>query len=274
MQLCAYVADRHGTILHQGEACLTKPTLKAGCGRAARRVFGVMLCCATVSQAATLQISPVSINFNPGDQAVGLTLRNPGETPIYGQVRVFRWDQVSDGDVLSPSHELIASPPLIQVGASADQLVRLVLTSTAPVAREQTYRLLIDELPQPGEPSESFEPAGKGVTIRLRYSVPVFIGPEGIAGTPALSFHLVRAGERWMLRVVNSGNSHGQISQVKLRSNAGRQIEVNRGLLGYALPGRTREWQVKLPADIDPRTITHIEASVNAQPINAVLEVH
>ena len=44
-------------------------------------------------QAATLQISPVLVDLAPQQGATGIQLRNPGATPIYGQVRVYAWDQ-------------------------------------------------------------------------------------------------------------------------------------------------------------------------------------
>jgi fimbrial chaperone protein len=43
-----------------------------------------------MSHAAVLQISPVMVDFDPSAVATGVTLRNPGDVPLYGQVRIFR----------------------------------------------------------------------------------------------------------------------------------------------------------------------------------------
>jgi fimbrial chaperone protein len=61
--------------------------------------------------AANLQISPVSIQFRAGQGAAGVSLQNYGDTPLYGQVRVYAWDQRDGQDVLTPANDVVASPP-------------------------------------------------------------------------------------------------------------------------------------------------------------------
>ncbi|TDG02260.1 molecular chaperone [Paraburkholderia guartelaensis] len=217
------------------------------------------------ARAATLQISPVMLELQADGNAAALTLRNPGGRPLYGQVRVFRWDQVDGEDTLTPTRDLIASPPLIQVPPQTDQLVRLVRADAAPVAAEQSYRLLIDELPSPGD-----APAG-GVTIRLRYSVPVFVEPAAATGQPRLAWHLVRAPNGWALRVGNTGSRRAQIGAVELVNAAGKVYVISKGLLGYALAGRSGQWGVPLPADANLGGPLRIRAAVNSLPVDAVI---
>ncbi len=238
------------------------------------RLLAFLLCAimlsaqATLSaQAATLQISPVMVDLQSNESATGITLRNPGDRPLYGQVRVYRWDQSNRDETLTPTQELVASPPLIQIAAQADQLVRLVRTSPAPVAAEQSYRILIDELPAPDTAATS------GVMIRLRYSVPVFVEPAGKAAQPVLSWHLVRDGQGWDLRVDNAGQRRAQIAAVQLVDSAGKVHEINKGLLGYALAGRMRQWPIRLPADADMSGAVKVRAAVNSLPAEAVVTV-
>lgn len=219
------------------------------------------------AHAATLQISPVTVDLQSNESASGITLRNPGDGPLYGQVRVFRWDQSNGNDTLIPTQELIASPPLIQIGAQADQLVRLVRATSAPVAVEQSYRVLIDELPPPDT-----TPAN-GVTIRLRYSVPIFVEPAGAAGQPVLLWHLAREDHGWVLRVDNTGTKRAQIAAVQLVNGAGKAYEINKGLLGYALAGRTGQWQTSLAPDDDLGGTVKVRAAVNSLPVEAVVIV-
>lgn len=119
--------------------------------------------------AAALQISPIRLDLLPGQSAGSLTLRNRGTQPLNAQVRVFRWTQDAEGDRLEPAPALVASPPIVQISGEGEQLVRVVLTQPAAGNDEQTYRLLIDELP------ERRPQAQTGVTMQLRYSVPVFV---------------------------------------------------------------------------------------------------
>ena len=80
-----------------------------------RRTLVALLCAAGAAHAASLQISPVTIEFGADDTASGITLRNPGERPVYGQVRVFLWNQADGQDTLTPTQDLLASPPQLQL---------------------------------------------------------------------------------------------------------------------------------------------------------------
>nr|WP_306299793.1 fimbria/pilus periplasmic chaperone [Caballeronia sordidicola] len=154
-----------------------------------------------MAHAATLQISPVMVDLQSSDSATGIALLNPGDSALYGQVRVFRWDQANGDDTLTPTQELMASPPLVRIAAQADQLVRLVRATATPVTVEQSYRVLIDELPPPDSAPTN------GVTIRLRYSVPIFVEPTGAAGQPKLSWHLARGDNGWVCVLTTPGRS-------------------------------------------------------------------
>lgn len=211
---------------------------------------------------ASLQISPVMISFQPGQNAAGIQLQNNGDAPLYGQVRVYAWDQRDGADVLTPTTALVASPPVIEIAPNSTQTVRLVRRAGAPAgADEQTYRILIDELPR-GDTQQA------NVAIRLQYSVPAFVLPADGKAAPNLEWTTFQRGGNWHLRARNGGNLHAQIGATSVRIGE-RNIELSKGLLGYALPGRTREWQ--LPADVAtgmPAPLA-IEAMVNTRPHSA-----
>ena len=218
------------------------------------------------AHAATLQISPVVVEFAPSDSATGITLRNPGDRPLYGQVRVFRWTQMDGEDVLAPTQDIVASPPLIEIAPHAEQLVRIVRPNAAAAPGEQSYRLLIDELPEPDARSSD------GVMIRLRYSVPVFVEPAA-QNAPTLAWSLARAGAGWALDVTNSGTRRAQISGVEFVDRDGKAYTVNKGLLGYALAGQQRRWQVIVPPGAAPGDTLTVRAAVNAMPVEARVHI-
>ena len=226
--------------------------------------FGVV---AGSANGANLQISPVSISFQPGQNAAGIQLQNNGDTPIYGQVRVYAWDQKDGADVLTPTTNLVASPPVIEIAANSAQTIRLVRRTgaAAPGAAsngaEQTYRILIDELPR-GDSQQG------NVAIRLQYSVPAFVLPADTQAAPALEWSTFQRAGAWHLRAINNGALHAQIGATTLRLGT-QNIELSKGLLGYALPGRSREWQ--LPPDVAkgmPAPLA-IQATVNARAQSA-----
>lgn len=211
--------------------------------------------------AANLQISPVLIAFQPSQAAAGINLQNFGDTPLYGQVRVYTWDQQDGIDVLTPTTDVVASPPIIEVAANSAQTIRLVRRAIAPAGAapgpERSYRILIDEIPR-GD-------TGTGVAIRLQYSVPVFVMPAAAGAAPALRFSIGKRDGNAVLRAQNSGALHAQLGATHVRTAAGVDVELSKGLLGYALAGREREWQ--LPKDkaaslSGPLTVT---VNVNAR---------
>ncbi|MBT2115562.1 molecular chaperone [Dyella sp. LX-66] len=222
---------------------------------------------ALAAHASSLQISPVTVELPPGQNASALTLRNPGKEPVYGQVRVFRWDQAPDDDRLEPSEDLVASPPLIRIEPQGEQLVRLVRRDGSAVAEERYYRVLVDEVP-------NLDAApGNGVNIRLRYSVPVFLEPAGAPALPKLSWELRREGAQWQLRVSNTGGRRAQLAAVRVVGADGAAQEINPGLLGYVLAGRTRQWTIALDDKLAAHGPLKLRANLNAQPIETELSV-
>ncbi|WP_322068683.1 fimbrial biogenesis chaperone [Paraburkholderia bannensis] len=229
----------------------------------------VAAACLGGAQAATLQISPVMVDLAADANATGLTLRNSGSKPIYGQVRVYRWSQAGGEDALTPTQDVVASPPLIEIGPGAEQLVRLVRTAPAASNVEQSYRILIDELPEPDATPTN------GVAIRLRYSVPVFIDPgSGPTGQPNLAWRLHHGDAGWTLEVANSGGRRAQIAGVEIVDGAGHAIPVNKGLLGYALAGSMHQWPLALPVSADLNGPLKVRAAVNAQQTEAAVLSH
>ncbi|MFC3470533.1 molecular chaperone [Massilia oculi] len=228
--------------------------------------LSMVLAAGPLAHGANLQISPVSISFQPGQNAAGIQLQNNGDTPLYGQVRVYAWDQRNGVDDLTPTTQLVASPPVIEVAPNSTQTIRLVRRPgaqgvAATGAAEQTYRILIDELPR-GDSQQG------NVAIRLQYSVPAFVLPADGQAAPRLEWSTFQRGGAWHLRAFNAGTLHAQIGATSVRIGA-RDVELSKGLLGYALPGRAREWA--LPPDVAaamPASLA-IQATVNTRPQSA-----
>ena len=227
----------------------------------------LVLCCAVgggaAAMAANLQISPVLINFAAAQNTAGVSLMNLGDQPLFGQVRVYLWDQQNGEDVLTPTQEVVASPPLVQIAARGSQTIRLVRTGAHDGAAEHTYRVLIDEVARDDGPAVS------GVDIRLRYSVPVFIAGTNPAAQEQLSWVVSRKDGAWMMRVSNAGQKHAQIGTLVLANRAGKEFTISSGLFGYVLPGRNREWRLPVDKDADLGGVLAIKASVNGKAVTA-----
>lgn len=215
------------------------------------------------ASAASLQISPVMIILRAGQNATGINLQNMGDAPVYGQVRVFVWDQNNGEEALNPTQEVVASPPILQIGPKSSQIIRLVRRDNQLPSRELSYRILIDEIPRDGEGPAS------GVDIRLRYSVPLFVLPADERIAPVLAWSVYRHEDHWRLKVRNSGNQRAQIGALALRNAAGKNFVIADGLFGYVLAGREREWRLPTPGDADLRGTLTVNANINSRPLNA-----
>lgn len=207
----------------------------------------ITLALATHASAGSLQVSPIRVDLSPEQPAAVMKLHNRGSETITAQVRVFGWSQTLDEDHLDEAHGIVASPPIISIPAGGEQTVRILRTTREAPAGEETYRLLVDEIPQ-AETART-----TGVRMQLRYSVPVFANVSAGAETPKVDFSLTRAASgadakgapaRLMLRASNTDTAHAQLSQVRIEWADGHTTEVAPGLLGYALAHAERQWPV------------------------------
>ncbi|BAN27256.1 fimbrial biogenesis chaperone [Caballeronia insecticola] len=247
-------------------------------GRAARRLGRRALACifavltlGTIdgsAWAAALQVSPIRLDLSVDKPAAALTLHNDGSVPLNAQVRVFAWTQSLDEDHLERTSEIVASPPIVRIAPNGDQTIRILRVSHAPLAREETYRLLIDEIPN-GQSATA-----TGVRMQLRYSVPVFAGVSD-ERAPPLALTLERkdaqAGAPLMLRAANNTDLHAQLSRVRLEWPDGQSTQLSAGLLGYALPRAVRRWPVAgAPANVTSATV---HALVNGEPVTTRVNI-
>lgn len=155
----------------------------------------------TPAAAQAFKISPVTMTLGPGEQTTTLTVGIDEGPPIGIQARAFLWTQENGKNVLTPTHDLVVSPPVGTLSPGVDQIIRVV--SRAPAQEtEKTYRIWVDQLPRPGEPGT--------IKINIRVSLPVFLTPPGIT-RPRLSAQLVPQGNSWVVQVHNAGQRHGRL---------------------------------------------------------------
>ncbi len=224
-------------------------------------LFATMAMFSGCAGASGLQVAPTSLSLKATQNADGLTLSNTGDGVVHAQVRVYRWTQDASGDQLTPSQGLVISPPMLQVSAGGEQLIRVIRVGappSGPNAVEDAYRLAIDELPTEAK-------TGAGLKFVVHYSLPIFIEPAGALTTaPQLQWHLQREGQQVALQVTNTGNGHAQLATLSFVDPSGQRTELVPGLLGYVLPGATMHWTLKPPATVFSKGGT-LEILVNGQ---------
>ncbi|HEX7990658.1 MAG TPA: fimbria/pilus periplasmic chaperone [Stenotrophomonas sp.] len=242
----------------------------ASLARLATTTLALILLPLHSGHAGSLQVAPILLEFGHAQASQTLWLTNSGTEPLRAQIRVQHWTQDEGRESLQPSNTLLASPPLVDIEAGRSQLVRLLQASPATQANEDAFRLIVDELP--GASSS----ASSSLHFLLRYSIPVFVLPEG--ATPLLE----RSGRReptdagqlqgnWSvqggsatLSLRNHGSQRIRISQLSWAPTAGPPIDITPGLLGYVLAGRQMRWTLPVPTAL-PATGT-LHARLNDDP--------
>src|SRR5262245_51778841 len=180
------------------------------------------------AQAGSLQVEPVLIDVTAPGAASTINLHNAGPTPINGQIRVFKWSLVNGEERLEPTDDVVASPPSVTLGPDAKNIVRVVRVAKTPVVGEESYRLLVDQLP------DLTQQKNGAVNLLVRYSLPVFFGAAD-KKSPTLAWSVAVKGDKLTLAAHNTGDRRLRISAVTLRDAKGRSISLGSGLAGYAL---------------------------------------
>lgn len=191
-----------------------------------------------IAQAEGLQVAPVSVTIPERSGTVFLT--NEGSEPLRAQVRVFRWSQANGEDVLAETTELVASPPFVSIAPGSQQVVRLVRVAAAPdpsAPCEQTFRIVVDELPA------ADGPVSDGLQYVLRFSVPVYLTTPACEGlAPMLAWQIEQGSEGPALVVANNGQVRAQLADLSLVDAGGSRRDLGSGLVGYVLPGQHRRF--------------------------------
>lgn len=228
---------------------------------------GVLASAAQPAQAAaTILLWAIDPWLAADTKATELWIQNQGNTPTTMQVRIVRWRQEGGHERYQPQQDVVASPPIVRIEKGSKQLIRLMKQTTVPACVEQAYRIIVDEIPQSGDPATP----QIGLKIQMRYSIPLFVYGQGVAvqreganhalvNPRDLSWRVVRDGGKPALEVRNRSDVHVRLSKVSLQQG-GQTRTLADGLLGYVLPGQSRSWP--LPASLT--TPSAMTAAINA----------
>jgi fimbrial chaperone protein len=139
----------------------------------------------------------------------------------------------------------------------------LVRVAEKPVDGEETYRMLVDELPPP--PSNS---SVSNVRFVARYSVPIFFTQT--ANRPQIAWKASLADGKLNLMVRNDGTQHIRISGLKIETPSGISAPFGEGLVGYVLAHSTMRWTAQNAMNgATLGTTIKITAQGNNGPISA-----
>jgi fimbrial chaperone protein len=198
---------------------------------------------ASPAGASTFNISPIRAQLAGAHKTEALTLINADDSPVVVQVRVVSWSQKDGTEQLEDTRELLATPPVLQIPANGQQIVRVALRRDPDPAQELTYRVIFEEVPQAA--AKDFT----GLRVALRLSIPVFVAPAHGKPSPQVAWQ-----SRWLpngqleVAATNSGSAHLQVTDFEAQFPG--SLMPLRGMTSkYVLPGSRMSWVLTPPAD-------------------------
>ena len=161
---------------------------------------------ATAGAQASLRVQPLSVDVVSPSQESSITLLNNGNETISLQLRVFEWSQVDGQDRLTPTTEVVASPPVARIAPGSNYTIRIARTvGAAAPGTEDAYRLWVDELP------------------------------------PSLGWNAQQVGDEVEVEGTNTGSRHARVEGLAVRAGS-NEVSLGAGLNGYVLANSKRRW--------------------------------
>ncbi len=203
-------------------------------------ITSLLLFLPSMLNAASIRFSPVSIEILNDQSASSISLYNQSNESTDLQVRVFEWRQNAGQDQLIPTDEIAVSPPFLKLQPNDSYNLRVVRINPAPVSGEQTYRIIIDELPKPIDNRK----ADQGINVLLRSSLPLFVVNKDSINK--LTWSIQQEQNTSSLVISNVGNRHALLNNLTLvdvTANKSYAIKVNT-VNGYILAGKARNFNI------------------------------
>ncbi|MDS7967778.1 fimbria/pilus periplasmic chaperone [Acinetobacter sp. V117_2] len=203
-------------------------------------ITGLFLSLSSTIHAATIRLSPVSVEILSHQKASSISLYNQSNESADLQARIFEWTQNNGQDQLTPTDEITISPPFLKLKPSESYNLRVIRINPEPISGEKTYRIIIDELPKPVDSRK----ASQGVNVLLRSSLPVFVVNKD--AITQLNWKIDTHQKEAFLNIRNIGNRHALLNDLTLvdsTENKSYSIKVNT-VNGYILANQARSYSV------------------------------
>lgn len=214
--------------------------------------------------ASSLRVSPTAIDMVAPSRTAVLRLRNDSSHPVHVQLRLFRWSQHGGVEKLEPTTDVVASPPTSKLDPGVDYVVRVVYVSKKPLRAEESFRVLVDEVPL-----RSARRAGT-VNLVIRHSIPIFIRDANVK-PPTVDWSIGVSGTSLLLAARNAGEGRLKLFDLHL-SQGGRKIAARTGLLGYVLGGSEMTFKLDHSAKVAQGPI-RLQARTNSGPIDTTASI-
>lgn len=235
------------------------------------RILGIILSnCLLLSgvisaHSASVKVSPVNIELAAGQNSTSLKLSNDENALVAVQVRIFKWVQQNGQDVLTPTQDVSVSPPFIKMKPKSENAVRIVRTGKSPRGGEDSYRVVIDEIPS----AESLK--ANQVSFVVRQVLPLFFQGQN-APKGAVDWSAKTQGNGLAITAANSGGRHLKVIDLNIIQK-NQTIGSKKGLVGYVLNDSSATWNVPTKGKISKGSVVELSLKSDREPINVQVKV-
>jgi len=125
-------------------------------------------------------VQPASLELAAKQPTAMFKLINPGSEPRIVKIQVMSFTQENGRDQMSPSTRLIVHPAQLTLKPGGEQTVKVGLRLSGPLWDEETYRLLLTEVPQGANVGDANAKPRSPQSLKLAM-VPVSVLPPGRA---------------------------------------------------------------------------------------------
>lgn len=188
-----------------------------------------LFCIMPSASYAGYQLDKVRIYLSQRNSIDTLKVTNPDNAPTNVQAQVYAWTYKDGKEDLTPTTDIIVSPPIMKIPPNRTQLLRVGWRQPTALITEKMYRLFIMEI-TPEKPLTQ-----TGVRIRLRLGVPIFVAPTNPVYQLSWTSEGL-SGKKFKVKVSNSGNVHVNLASVNLVTDDNKTVGNYPGSV-YIFPG-------------------------------------
>ena len=214
-------------------------------------------------------VTPIRLDLGRDAKSGVINVSNDAPEKLSVQMKAKEWSQDAAGkDQYTDTEDLIFFPKIMVIDKKEGRVIRVGIKSLA-AAREKTYRLFVEEIPEPKNA------VGASVAIAIKFGVPIFVKPlkeevKGEIGKIAL------LGGVLSTEVKNTGTVHFRINSVNIKGkNSNGEETIKTELNGwYLLSGASRTYTTSFPKDVCAKTAkAEIEVKTDNFSLNGKLDV-
>ncbi len=216
-------------------------------------------------EASSFNVSPVRVELSKNHLHAALSVTNIGEESVTIQLTPKLWSLVNGTQIEQDTDDLVFSPPIFSIAAHQKQSIRVGLRQYLPSLNEQSYRLVLDEVPIPNQGK-----SGLAIRTLLKISIPIFIQSSAKEPHSTLTWKLNTSAKSTKLLISNDSNTHIRIQSLAVEEipNAFPQLKPF-----YLLPGEKHEIEISnFQIDKGSRTV-HVQATTDFGKLDEELTI-